>query len=467
MNRNAFSVAVAFGLPVFNNTTAAVTDDDLQNALLDIFEQTQNIKARADAEGRAMNDDEHAEVDKLDAQFNATEAEILRRKKITDMAAKLAAPAKPKSVVDDQPANGDPPRRPAPRIEPVTGPKGMWGFRSHAEFYSSVLKSSQKGSAIDPRLIANAPTTYGQEGVGADGGFAVPPDIRSAIVQKVLGEDSLLALTDQQTSSSNSISFPADETTPWQTSGGITCAWESEAGQKGQSKPSLTEKTVKLNKLVALVPVTDELLEDAPALAGYVGRKASEKIGYKVNDAIINGTGAGQPKGILTSAGTISVTAESGQAAATVVFGNIVKMFTRLTPTARRNSRWLINPDVEQQLMSMSFPGSGTAVPVYLPPGGLSASPYGTLMGRPVIPTEACQALGTAGDIIHADLSAYLSVLKGGLRSDVSMHLYFDYDVTAFRFVLRVGGQPWWDSTISPANGSTTRGFFATLATRA
>lgn len=131
---------------------------------------------------------------------------------------------------------------------------------------------------------------------------------------------------------------------------------------------------------------------------------------------------------------------------------------------------WLINQDIEPQLLTLAFPTTVTtaAVPVYLPPGGLSASPYGMLMGRPVIPTEACQTLGDAGDIILTDLTQYLTAVKtSGIRQDVSMHLWFDYDMTAFRFVMRVAGQPWWGSAISPKNGSATRSCVVSLAARA
>ena len=280
-----------------------------------------------------------------------------------------------------------------------------------------------------------------------------------------------MSLTDQQISSGNSITFPADETTPWQSSGGIQAYWEVEGGQKQQSKPALVEKTVKLNKVIALVPLTDELLEDAPAMASYVNRKAPEKIVFKVNDAIINGTGVGMPLGILKSPGTVIVAKESGQTADTVVYENISKMWTSLTPSARRNARWLMNADVEQQLMRMKFPdqGSGNAVPVYLPPGGMSAAPYGVLLGRPIVYSEAMPALGDEGDIVFGDLANYLSGTKtGGIKSDVSIHVWFDYDMTAFRFVLRVGGQPWWNAPVAAFQaGATSRGFFAALGARA
>ena len=52
---------------------------------------------------------------------------------------------------------------------------------------------SREGGHLDPesKRILNAPTTVSTEGVGADGGFAVPDDFRTEIMQKVSGEDSL------------------------------------------------------------------------------------------------------------------------------------------------------------------------------------------------------------------------------------------------------------------------------------
>lgn len=472
----AAAIAAAFGLtPDAVSRNDASTIEGLQDRLLELKDQANNIQARADAEQRDLTEDESTEVGKIFNAFEATEADIERRQRLGDINSKMAAPTGRKTnveVVEDATTAAQVQASAKPRVfaQPRSQDTGKWGFRSSGEFMNAVLKGSSKGASVDPRLIANAaPGTYGSEGVGQDGGFAVPPDFRTAIMQKVLGEESLLSLTDQQTSASNTITFPADETTPWQSSGGIQAYWEAEGGLKGQSKPQLTEKTVKLNKVIALVPMTDELLEDASAMAGYVNRKAPEKINFKINDAILNGTGVGQPLGILTSPGTVVVAKESGQAADTVMFANIQKLWSALTPAARRNARWLMNPDVESQLNSMSFPGSGTAVPVYLPPGGLSAAPYGTLLGRPIMYTEAAQALGDQGDIVFGDVSNYLSVVKaGGIKSDVSIHLWFDYDLTAFRFVMRVGGQPWWNAPIAGFQaGTQPRGFFSTLAARA
>lgn len=475
-------VASAFGFSPLQAAPRndAVTIEQLNDRLIDLKTQCQNLVARADAEGRVMSPEEAAEFAGAQASFQNVMADIARREVLDDFNAVVAEPTgrRTNAIVAEPVAEaaGAAPSRierlaPAARASVAatarTTDSGKWGFKTTAEFFNAVMRSSARSAAIDPRLIANALTTTGSEGVGADGGFAVPPDFQATIIKKILGEDSLLSRTDQMTSSSNSMTVPIDETAPWDATGGIQAYWESEAGQKTQSKPALGEVSVKLNKCIVLVPLTDELLEDAPAMATYVNSRAPEKINFKVNAAIINGTGVGQPLGILQSEGTVIVPGEAGQTSGTVVFNNVINMYSRLYAPAQSRAIWLANQDVLPQLMKMQFGTTGTAVPAYLPPGGLSGSPYATLMGRPIISSEAMPALGSQGDLILADMSQYLSITKGGgIKSDVSIHVFFDYDVTAFRFVLRVGGQPWWNRAVARPNGQPSRGFFTALAAR-
>jgi len=287
---------------------------------------------------------------------------------------------------------------------------------------------------------------------------------------KVAGEGSMLGRTDQQTTSSNSITVPVDESTPWQTSGGVQCTWEGEATQIAQSGVQFKSVTLRANKLAALVPVTDELLEDAPSLNAYLGRKVPEKIAFKINDALVNGDGVNKPLGLLKSPALITQAAEGGQASGTIVFKNVINMASRVYAPLRPSCVWLANQDIEPQLAQMVIPASsGVSSPAYLPAGsGLQGNPYsGSLMGRPLVFTEACQALGTVGDLILVDMSQYLSVMKSsGLRADTSIHMFFDQGLTAFRFTLRLGGMPWWASSIARAKGGNTLSFCVALAAR-
>ena len=76
--------------------------------------------------------------------------------------------------------------------------------------------------------------------------------------------------------------------------------------------------------------------------------------------------------------------------------------------------------------------------------------------------------MGDLGDIYLVDFSGYVSAVKNtGVRRDVSMHLFFDTDDLAFRYVFRVAGQPKFKAPITDDNGGGTSSPFVTLAARA
>jgi len=433
------------------------------------------LRDTAAAAGRDLDDEEAVEVDTLLDTIEKTQASIARAERMEALAADTGNGGNRRTAPNPVNAgglefSGAPGSVRAPM--PSAQDRNKWGWRGLGEFATAVRNASV-GGTVDPRLI-NAPTTYGSEAVGADGGFAVPPDWRNTITNLVMGESSMLSMCDAIPTASNSVTAPVDEDAAWSSSGGIRVYMRAEAAEMTGSKPALKEITVRLNELYAFVPVTDELLEDAPLLENLLTQKAAEKLNFKINDLIVNGNGTGQPLGIMNAPCKVTVSKESSQAAATVLAANIVKMYARMPAWARSRAVWLINQDVEPQIhqlgMTISNP-AGTQLyggaPMFIPPGGMTSAPSGLLLGRPIVPTEACQTLGTTGDIIFADLKSYFLPYKAsGIRSDVSMHLYFDTAHTAFRWTFRFGGQPWLSSAIGRKNGSNTLSHFVALETR-
>ncbi|KKK91512.1 hypothetical protein LCGC14_2712200, partial [marine sediment metagenome] len=192
-----------------------------------------------------------------------------------------------------------------------------------------------------------------------------------------------------------------------------------------------------------------------------------EEFGFKIDDALVNGTGAGQPVGILTSGCLVSITKETGQAAATVLAENIEKMYARMWAPSVGNAIWYINQDVWPQLFQLSHVVGTGGVPIFIPSNTLSAAPFGALLGRPIEPIEQCDTLGTKGDIIFADLGQYKLAEKGNIAAASSIHVQFLTDETVFRFILRIDGQPKRDSALTPYKGTATQSSFVTLNTRA
>lgn len=449
----------------------AVSIEDLEAEINGLTAEAEAL-INAATDGDLSADDE-ARVDEISAAVEKKRKVLAMRQKVAAMRPPQTAQRKTTAEVDNRDRGGGGGGGGGKTVHATARKNpGMWGFNSFAEYAMTVRAATgPRGGAGDQEAITriqNALTTYGQESVGADGGFAVPPDYRTEIIEKVTGEESLLARTDRMVTSGGTLVLPTDETVPYGDTG-IQAYWENEAGQKTQSKPVLGQTSIRLNKLIALVPLTDELLQDAPGMDSYIRRKVPDVFNAKINTAIIDGTGAGQPLGLLRSNALITVSKNVSQPADSIWFENIVAMYSRMRARSLPRSAWYINQSILPQLMMMSFDPQGTVkVPIFMPGGSIATAPYGTLLGRPIIPIEAAKPVGDLGDIIFADLTQYLTVTRGqDIQTDVSIHLFFDYDVTAFRFVLRINGQPWWNGPVQPQQGSApTLGDFVALAER-
>lgn len=336
------------------------------------------------------------------------------------------------------------------------------GFDSLGDFAASVVRDSRlmpgtNAMAGDPRLkpLAAVPGTVTNEGNGADGGFLVPPALAQQIIGISWAGDNLLPLCDPLQIGGNSLMLPIDQSTPWGNTG-IRAYWVGEANAIPPSKPLLNAAMVKLKKLAALVPVTEELMQDAPAMADWLPRKLAEAVAWKASAAILRGTGAGQPLGIVGSGGVVTVLKDTGQIAGTLSATNLCNMVSRLPPGSYPRAVWLISNDTLPALWTLTLGN----VPIYMAPSQDEAAfrraPYGTLLGRPIIVTQHASPFSSAGDVQLHDFSYYQAITKaGGMRMATSMHLYFDADAQAFRLSFRIDGLPAITAPITPANGST------------
>jgi len=393
------------------------------------------------------------------------------------------------SALEDKPADPIGYAAKAATVEIVDEADRQPAFNTPAEFYSEVMKA-QRGDVSKrmlplksnmtgegtvyklPDIAVNAikAASGNSEAVPADGGFLVGSSVQPGVVQNMHSDGEVLSRVNpvQIGEGFNGTTINAiDETkrTDGYRWGGVQGYWLAEADEKTKSKPTFRQMEMKLKKVAALVYATDELLQDTTALASVINSTVPAELRFQVEDAIINGSGVGKPLGILNSGALVTVAKESGQTATTIVAENIVNMWARRSGS---NHVWFVNRDVFPQLIQLSLAvGTAGGSLVFMPPGGLSGSPYGSLLGAPVVEIEHAQTLGTVGDIILADMSQYAMINKGGIDRAESMHVRFVYDESVFRFVYRVDGQPVWSSPLTPAHGTNTISPFVALATRA
>jgi HK97 family phage major capsid protein len=342
-------------------------------------------------------------------------------------------------------------------------------FESFGQFLTAVKMAEIRPQDLDPRLKSREVKASGMsEAIPADGGYLLENSYAAGILEKMHPVGSLLSMVarDEIGANSNSMTYHGNDESSradgsrW---GGVRGYWLAEAGQKTSSQPKFKDITLKLKKVAALCYATDELLEDSTALQSWLTRVVPSELKFKAEDAIINGDGAGKPLGIMNAPCLISVSAETGQAATTIVYENIIKMWARRWAGVS-DYVWLINQDTTPQLDTLVL-AAGTAG---IPPNFVTYGADGVMRikGRPVIEVEYCATLGTVGDILLISPSQYQTIGKGGIAAASSIHVKFDYDETAFRFVYRMDGQPAWESALTPFKGSNTQSPFVALATR-
>lgn len=345
-------------------------------------------------------------------------------------------------------------------------------WRDNGEFLMAVARAGM-GHGLDPRLVkAKEDRQMGlNEGVPSEGGFLVKTDFSTELIKRTYELASLAKRVRKigVSANANGLSmYGIDESSRATGSrwGGVRGYWLHEGGTKTATAPSFRKIELKLKKLIGLCYATDELLQDASAMESIIMQAFSEEFAWLIDDAILRGTGVGQPLGILNSPALVTVNAEANQGAATILYQNVLKMRMRMWARSRANAVWFNNQDTEEQLATMSLVVGVGGVPVYLPAAGASADPYDRLFTRPVIPIEQASTLGTVGDITFADLSQYLMIDKGGMQSASSIHVRFVNDEQCFRFVYRCDGQPMWNVPLTPANGVNTLSPFVALAAR-
>lgn len=404
------------------------------------------VLGKAEAEDRFLTVEEQGEIDGLETEIRSWDENISRAEKMLSL----------------EPDNNPGENRDIPVINPENDEKK---FRSFGEQMMAVYRSVCPGGKVDSRLSTRAASGL-NESNPSDGGFLVEKDFVKELLKRTY-ETGILASKVRKipiSSNSNGLKIKAvDEDSRANGSrwGGVQCYWEDEADEISASKPKFRTMDLSLKKLTGLCYATDELLQDAAALESVLKEAFAEEFGFKIDDAILSGTGAGEPLGVLNSGAIVSVPKETNQTDK-IKIENLFKMWNRLWARSRANSIWYLNQELEPYLYTLTIGDK----PVYIPAGGLSEKPYATLFGRPVMPLEQCSAAGDMGDIILADMSQYLLIDKGGINQASSIHARFIYDEQVFRFIYRLDGQPIWNKPLTPYKGSATVSPFVTLAKR-
>lgn len=330
------------------------------------------------------------------------------------------------------------------------------GYNATEEWKKMTKASAEQLQKRGDITKANAYSSLDSESMGA----VILPEFAPEIADVMYDEDDLMGQTDQYSISGEGIKLPrvpARSREKGKRHGGVSAGWLDEGDEIQETRGKLDETELRLKKLAVVVFLNMELINDESyALEQWVTRSVRSEIKFMVGDSLVNGTGGGMPMGYAKS-GAASVVARA--TGGSIEAADILKMYSRRRPGVPVTDYvWHMNQEAEVDLQLMTVGSGGSQLVTYIPPGGgLSQSPYSTLMGLPVRTLEYCNAKGTKGDIALVRMKGMASVTKGGVNETASSHVGFLRDKEAIKFVMRMDARPMYDTPTKAYKG--TAGF--------
>ncbi len=402
----------------------------------------------------------------ITAELEAKRFENLVKSTVKDAVSDAMKASKPEPVAQKV-ADASHVEVKAPTVDPCGGYVGerkeytrnqkMHAIGSFLRDVASVAKSGERPAGL-VKWMAMAKAALGMEVTdGSEGGFLVFPAFSTMLLDGALEQSVVAPYAMGLPMDTQMLELPMIDDRSHSAStvfGGVQAAWEAEAATLTATQPKFLKLGLKLKKLTCLSYATAEMIRWAPmGLGAWMMGNMQKAASWAMDDAFINGTGAGQPLGLLNGTCEIQVTRTTSSM---VKYTDICNMLARILIKSEGSVVWLANRGVLPQLMQMSLAVGTGGSAVYLPANGAADRPYNTLAGYPIRYTEKCPALGTTGDLMLVDLSQYLigNDSKGPDMAQ-SPHVQFLTAQDCFRVLIFTDGQPERPVAFTPKNGDT------------
>lgn len=271
------------------------------------------VETKRDKDGLLSEEDAKTYADMEQKVQNYT-SEIERMQAMESMEAELNKPVN--TPITHKPMSGS----------SASEPKSKTGRASDA-YKTDMLKALRTNF----RNVSNVL----QEGVDTDGGYLVPDEYDSRLIQALTESNVMRQLgTRIATAGERKINIAA--TAP-------AAAWIEEGGALSWGDATFDQILMDAHKLHVAIKVTEELLYDnAFNLEAYILTQFGKALGNAEEDAFINGDGEGKPLGILAETGgaEIGVTAASATA---ITADEIINLVYSLKRPYRKNAKFLMN----------------------------------------------------------------------------------------------------------------------------
>lgn len=460
--------------------------NELRKKAAEAAAKAKAIMDAAEAKGTPLEASDNAKIDELLGQAESFKAE----------AAKIEADEEASRQRAERVAAANKPAIPSAKITPPTPGNGsirveepnftkdpMKGFASPREFFSMVMRENPRAAKDERMQFLSVCRLEGLAAAGSDEhksaddsslGFLVPEGMSPDLLTTPSAMNPLAGKLRQVPMDTPSIkvNYRVDKDRTTSVSGGLSVSRSAETAAKTASQMRIGRLRMEASSLFGFAYATQELLTDSPrSVAALIAAGFGEEFANVELNELLFGSGTGEPLGFLNAnnAALISVSKETGQAAASIVANNIFKMTARCWNY--NDAIWLYNPTCYPSLKTMYVPAGTAGVSVALW-DTISTVVNGdirtidTFNGRPAYASDKMKAVGTKGDIALVVPSEILAGTYQPLQTAESIHVRFTNHEQAFKFWKRNDARPWWETALTPENGDT-RSPFVTLNTRA
>jgi HK97 family phage major capsid protein len=218
-----------------------------------------------------------------------------------------------------------------------------------------------------------------------------------------------------------------------------TAALVAEAAGIPEADPTLGVYTMKAYKYGVLIQVSTEMVQDTSTdLIAYLSEQAGIAIGNAIGNKFINGSGSGEPRGILQDS-TAGITAPTGcatsfgsQATAgqgTDLLNGLVSSLSE-PYTRSKSAGFLLRTATLGAIRNLKASTGELVGNQYL-----ASSPYPFLVD-PFVPAMAANAKS----VLYGDWSRYFIRMVNGIRFERSQDYAFANDLVTYRALVRVDG---------------------------
>lgn len=302
---------------------------------------------------------------------------------------------------------------------------------------------------------------------GVSGGYLVPKDLYADLLDDVSEQAIVRPNAMVLPMKTLTLDVPLPDATTAQAAGtspffgGLKPAFAVEGAARAESEPALRSVRLTAYDLTCYALSSNTLAQDAPGLEAWLRKLFASAIAWYEDYYFLNGTGLGQPVGLLKGAGVKTVTRETSSQFTIL---DAAKMCAALIPSSWTRALWTVSPTVWQYTARLSASGGAgfqTNQPLPDQPGAQYC-----INGIWGVTTEKTPAVGTQGDVALLDMGLYLIGDRGALEiaaSDQEPTAYLK-NQTVWRVTERVDGQPMLNSTVTLADASTTASAYVVLS---